>query len=143
MKDSNLPREGGFVQASPLWQRAPARDEQGRACIDFMLLIPDLKSQGDAVIEGHMMKIQDCLKPFDSSVIYVDLNLRLNLLWISARSIPGISKTITEAIQRVIPEAKVVAADFNPDEAIQAEPRHWLLRLGGRIRRTLRLTRQS
>lgn len=143
MKDTGLPRQGGFVKASPLWQRAPARDEQGRACIDFMLLIPGLKHQGDAVIEAHMIKIKDCLKPFDSSVIYVDLNLRLNLLWISARSIPGISRTITEAIQRVIPEARVVAADFNPDEATRAESRHWLLRLGSRLRRTMRLTHQS
>ena len=142
MKDSGLPRQGGFVNASPLWQRAPARDEQGRACIDFMLLIPGLKKQTDAVIEAHMLKIQDCLKPFDNSVIYVDLNLRLNLLWISARSIPGISKTITEAIQQAIPEARVVAADFNPDEPTQTRPRHWLFRLAGRIRRSMRLTRQ-
>jgi hypothetical protein len=142
MKAAGLPRQGGFVKASPLWQRAPARDEQGRACIDFMLLIPGLKKQTDAVIEAHMLKIQESLKPFDNSVIYVDLNLRLNLLWISARSIPGISKTITEAIQQAIPEAKVVAADFNPDEPAQAHSRHWLFRLGGRIRRSMRLTRQ-
>ena len=115
MGKSRLPISSPFIENSPLWKRAPARDENGIPYNDFMMLIPGLNKLGGPVIDEYLVKIQRCLKPFESVVVYIDMNIKLNILWISLKSDPGITSDIVLAIQQVIPHAKLVASDFNPN----------------------------
>ncbi len=123
-----------YVVSSPLWSRAPSRDEHGVPFIDFMMIIPGLKTGDDAAVEACLIKLGSCLEPYGHTVAYVDLNVRLNLLWISARPVPGIIRLLVEAIRRVIPEARVVAGDFNPPPESTAGSGR-LGRMSSRIRR--------
>ena len=137
MKKSRAPSRRTFQQATPLWTRAPSRDENGKPFIDFMMIIPGLKQADPVVVEGYMVKLRDSLQRFDEQVAYVDLNVRLNLLWVSARPVPGLTCVLVEAIQAVIPEAKVVTADFNPESPRRSRWQAWRLRLGQSIQRRL------
>ena len=134
MKKSSPPHPSFLFGGSPLWSRAPARDPQGKAYVDCLLLIPGLKHQGDAGIEACMVKIRRALSNLEQVVVYVDLNIKLGLLWVSAEPIAGITLDITRAIQREIPAARAIAADFNP-EPPPARQQGLLARLGQRVRR--------
>ncbi len=142
MKNKQAPSCHSFVASSPLWSRAPARDEQGKPCVDFMMLIPGLKQADSIQIESYMYRIQNCLAHFAPQVVYLDLNVKLSLLWVSAKSVPGISRHLVEAILKEIPHARVVAGDFNPENFIERKkPR--LQRLGHQLMTTLRLATKS
>ena len=104
-----------------------------------MMIIPGLKTAGDAAIESHMVRLRNCLGPFAGNVAYVDLNVRLNLLWISAKPVPGLTRLLVEAIRKVIPEARVVTADFNPDAGKRTRFRDWRMRLSAGIQRSVQL----
>lgn len=106
------------ADVTPLWQRTPGRDEQGVACVDFMMLIPRLKKADEFTLQTCMAKIRGSLEPFHENLVYVDLNVQLNLLWVSSRQQPGIISRMVDSIRKSIPEARVVAADFNPQEAV-------------------------
>lgn len=135
MSDKRVPSCTPYIVASPLWSRAPARDEKGTPYIDFMMIIPGLKGADEASIESCLVKIRNGLADFENVVAYVDLNIKLNLLWISARPVPGISKLIMQAILRELPHAKIVAGDFNPESFAEKSSR--LVLLGRRLKQRL------
>jgi len=140
MNKSRAPSCTPYIVASPLWSRAPARDEDGRPYSDFMMLIPGLKKQNEAGIESCLVKIRNCLLPFENNVVYVDLNIKLSLLWISHKPIPGITTPMVHAIQREIPQAKVIAGDFNPDVKTDNQPhRNWLSSAAHKLKSGLKL----
>lgn len=139
MSDKRTPSCNPFIVSSPLWSRAPSRDENGRPFIDFMMIIPGLKTANDAVVESHLQKIRNSLQGFENTVAYVDLNIKLNLLWVSARQVPGISKLIMQAIQRELPQAKIVAVDFNPETFADRPRKGWLVLLGQKVKKRLLL----
>jgi hypothetical protein len=115
MSNQRLPSATPLISSSPLWRRAPSRDANGRAYFDFMMLIPGLKKKSAAEIEHVIQKVQNSLAAFEHVVVYVDLNTQLNLLWVSFKPVPLISVHMMRAIQHAIPEARVVAGDFNPE----------------------------
>ena len=140
MDKSRSPSCTPYIVASPLWSRAPARDENGKPYSDFMMLIPGLKQQSEAGIESCLVKIRDSLSPFENSVVYVDLNIKLSLLWISHKPIPGITTPLVHAIQSQIPQAKVIAGDFNPDvKNDNQSPRNWLSSVAYKLKNSLKL----
>lgn len=116
MNKSRSPCCTPLVVNSPLWQRAPARDENGTPYIDFMMLIPNLNNSSDSAIEMNLIKIQNCLKAFEEIVVYVDMNIRLNVLWVSLKPVSGACAEVIKAIRSEIPQAKVVASDFIPQQ---------------------------
>lgn len=123
-----------FRQGSPLWQRVPTRDPAGRPCIDFMLMIPGMKRRDPAARQALVVLLRDALAPFARNLIYVDLNQRLGLIWVSLKPVPGIARVVSVAIQQAIPEARLVAGQCHPDPA--ASPRRvGLLASGRRFRR--------
>ena len=131
-----------YVVSSPLWSRAPARDEQGKPYSDFMMLIPGLKQQNDAGIESCLLNIRNSLQPFENVVVYVDLNIKLSLLWISHKPVPGITKPLVLAIQREIPQAKLITADFNADLTDDNQPAFsWILSFSRRVKQGIKLLR--
>ncbi len=136
MTSERAPSCTPFIVSSPLWSRAPSRDAQGRPYFDFMMLIPGLKSLDQDGIENITLKLTNCLKAFEHVVVYVDLNTRLNLLWVSIKPVPKVSLHIMQAIQYEIPEARVVAGDFNPPNPKKAASQPLLSRINKSLKKT-------
>jgi hypothetical protein len=103
----------GCSPAKPLWQLAPTRDSDGRLLTDFMMLIPRLKDKPAIEIErtsGHIHSILSRHR----DVVFADLNLKLNLLWVSLRPRQGAIAEICAAIRIWVPEAMLVAHHAEP-----------------------------
>lgn len=98
-----------LTPAQPLWQRAPTRDHQGRMLSDFMMIIPQLRKQPSAVIQRTVANIENTLNLYQKHVVFADLNLKLNVLWVSIKPRPGLCLELATAINFVVPEAKLVA----------------------------------
>jgi hypothetical protein len=95
--------------AEPLRKRAPAQDEQGRPLSDFMMLIPGLRDKPKHLVDAAIQDVHIALTHFSHAVVFAEFNLKLNLLWVSIRPIQGIRYEIASAIQRLVPEAKLVS----------------------------------
>lgn len=106
-----LPRLSvNFEEASePLRMRAPSHDEDGRPLSDFMMLIPGLRDKPRHLIDQTVKDIHLALTHFNHVVVFAEFNLKLNLLWVSMKSINGIRLEIAGAIQERVPEAKLVS----------------------------------
>ena len=114
---SKLPKirsTGQFVihqNNEPLYERAPTLDEKGKPYADFMLLIPGLNKVSTPELKAKMASLQAVLVNY-SEVVFADLNMRLNLLWVSIKPKAGLIQVITVEIQQHLPEAKLVSGDF-------------------------------
>ncbi|HEX9627420.1 MAG TPA: hypothetical protein VGA00_10835 [Acidiferrobacterales bacterium] len=93
----------------PLRKRAPEVDEHGNALSDFMMIFPGLRKQPPHQVQDAIAKMQAVLARYTHAVVFVELNLRLNLLWVSVRPITGIRYEIAQAIRELIPSARLVA----------------------------------
>ena len=94
----------------PLYERVPTRDEKGRLLSDFMVLIPGLRERDRQQFSETVDAIQAVLQ-CESSVVFADLNVSLNLLWVSHQSVPGLTANLVGALQEKVPEALLVAAE--------------------------------
>jgi hypothetical protein len=92
----------------PLWQFAPTRDSAGVRLTDFMMLIPRLRTRPHVEIERASRDIQAVLS-LHQDVVFADLNLKLNLLWVSLRPRQGAISELVAAIRLRVPEAVLVA----------------------------------
>ncbi len=95
--------------AEPLWKRVPTRGDDGRPLSDFMMLIPRLREKSRAECALAVEGIQAVLERYRHAVVFADLNLRLNVLWVSIRPIPGMVLELATAIKLAVPEAMLVA----------------------------------
>lgn len=93
--------------AEPLYKYVPTRGADGRPLFDFMMLIPKLKTQPQEVIERTLERLQYALAPFED-VVFVDFNLKINVLWVSFNQRAGLLRDLVDAIQHYVPEAKLV-----------------------------------
>jgi hypothetical protein len=108
----NLPRLSLFPlldATEPLHKRAPAVDENGKALSDFMVIIPKLRERPQVRIQQTMREIHRILSGFGDQVVFAEVNLRLNLLWVSIRPVAGIRFEITEALRSSIPDVRLVS----------------------------------
>ncbi|WP_018867640.1 MULTISPECIES: hypothetical protein [unclassified Thioalkalivibrio] len=92
----------------PLWQRLPRRDAEGRRLADFMMLIPGLRQRPRAEIHARALAIERVLHGYGADIAFVELNLKLNTLWVSLSARPGICSELPCAIQEAVPEALLV-----------------------------------
>ena len=60
-------------------------------------------------VQAAIEHIQTVFADYAHAVVFAELNLKLNLLWISVKPIPGIRFQIAEALRAVIPEARLVS----------------------------------
>ncbi|MEN8108514.1 MAG: hypothetical protein ABFS22_10980 [Pseudomonadota bacterium] len=106
-----LPRLSiNFEDASePLSKRAPLYDENGKSLSDFMVLVPGLKEKPQNLINNTINEIHLVLSRFQDVVVFAEFNIKLNLLWVSIRPLPGIRFEIAGAIQERVPEARLVS----------------------------------
>lgn len=103
--------------AAPLWQRVPTHDEHGHPLSDFMMLIPRLSRRSRRYQQVVIAELETVLAGFATLVVFVDLNFKLNLLWVSVRPRPGICLELPLAIQARVPEARLVAQ--NPAHTVR------------------------
>jgi hypothetical protein len=92
---------------SPLHRRVPARDECGHPLGDFMVLVPRLRERPAHDLADALARLQAVLVSF-TEVVFVDLNVPLNLLWVSVRPRPGVILELFAAMKLVLPEARLV-----------------------------------
>jgi hypothetical protein len=92
----------------PLWKLAPTRDEQGTRLCDFMVLIPRLKTRQSFYIGNVQSHIATVLERH-VEVVFANMDLKLNLLWVSHRYRSGLMLEIISAIRLQVPEAVLVA----------------------------------
>jgi hypothetical protein len=92
----------------PLWKLAPTRDEAGVRLCDFMVLIPRLKSRPALYIGNAQSYIAGVLGRHEE-VVFANMDLKLNLLWVSHRFRAGLMVEIVNAIRQQLPEAVLVA----------------------------------
>ncbi len=100
-------RVGQWTAAEPLHRRVPTRDESGRLLGDFMMLLPGLRELPQGQLTEALARIEYVLKQFHE-VVFVDLNVKLNLLWISVRPRPGIVFDVAGALRFELPRALLV-----------------------------------
>ena len=98
-----------FDESAPLYKRAPRKDENGRPLSDFMMIIPQLRSLPPRLIQKKVERIQRVLADFNNLVVFADLNLKINVLWVIVRQSPGACIEIPLAIISVVPEALLVS----------------------------------
>lgn len=108
MKHFHVRRAAHMDPAEPLWKRVPTRDADGRPFSDFMMLIPRLRSRPRQVMESTIAEIHGVLEHYRKVVVFADLNLKLNLLWVSVRPVPGICLELPAAIKCRVPEAMLI-----------------------------------
>ena len=92
---------------TPLYRRAPARDESGNPLGDFMVLLPRLRERPQHDLTEALSRLQAVLLSY-TEVVFVDLNVPLNLLWVSVRPRPGVILELFAAMKLALPEAKLV-----------------------------------
>ncbi len=112
----------------PLWRRVPSRDADGRNLFDFMVLIPRFRDWPEVRRERAMGELRALFDEYSGRVYFAELNLQLNLLWVSVLPAPGLCLEFAAAINARIPEARLVA---NRAEALlgarRAGRRSWRL----------------
>ncbi len=103
------PRRHALVVEShrPLYERVPTRDEHGQRLSDFMVLIPGLRDRPAHQMADILGRIQAVLGQY-AEVVFADLNVRLNLLWVSVRPKPGVILEVSGALKFHIPEALLI-----------------------------------
>ena len=79
----------------PLYSRAPTRDEDGVAYSDFMMLIPGLRDLSRSDFGDRVAGVQAVLGQYQQ-VVFADLNVPLNLLWVTLIPEFGLIATLAE-----------------------------------------------
>lgn len=106
---SSLPRNANLQYSEPLWKRVPTRDLKGQPYTDFMMLIPGLKHFELPRLQEIVDKLEAVLKQYEKHIIVADLNLKINVLWVTHLPHLGLSSEIAALIHHVVPEAKLVS----------------------------------
>ncbi|MBT5232224.1 MAG: hypothetical protein HOM11_18325 [Methylococcales bacterium] len=94
---------------TPLLDRLPKRDKEGKPLSDFMMRIPKLRDKPAHILNDILANIHAAAAPFGDDVVYLDVNLKINLLWVSVRAVPGILTQLPAAIRHRVPEALLIA----------------------------------
>jgi hypothetical protein len=79
---------------------------------DFMMFIPGLSRKPKHQLIETVDQIHAVFDTYHRAVAFADLNLRLNVLWVSVRPIPGICLELASALRMRVPEALLVAHKF-------------------------------
>jgi hypothetical protein len=90
-----------------LWRYAPARDPQGQALSDLMMLLPMFPANRHRSIVIQQ-QVQAVLEGFGDRIAFADLNLRLGILWVTVVSEPGLCGEVADALKARIAGARTV-----------------------------------
>lgn len=109
-QSGSLKHGNGFAPCEPLYKRAPSRDADGRPLPDFMMIIPRLSKKPQQQIAETLRVIESTLRSYGDAVVFADMNLKLNILWVTVRPVPGICLELPAIIKHNVPEALLVAS---------------------------------
>lgn len=93
----------------PLWQRAPTRDNEGKPYADFMMLIPGLRNFNPVYQNKVIATLEQVLSGYAELIVMADLNLKINVLWVTTEARAGLTAEIAACIHHLVPEAKLVS----------------------------------
>ena len=108
MDKSDLKLSVCINPAEPLWKLAPTRDEDGGPVSDVLMIIPKLKTKPELYIKDTLANIEFALKQFSNEILFANLDMKLNTLWVSFKAVPGVYVKIVDALKINIPEAVLV-----------------------------------
>ncbi len=108
MMDKDITLSIDMSPAEPLWKIAPTRDENGDRVSDFLMIIPKLKHKPEMHIKRTLDDIDRALKQFKTDIVFANMDMKLNTLWVSFKSEPGLFIKIASAIKLQVPEAVLV-----------------------------------
>jgi hypothetical protein len=108
MSGQELGFYNGLMPSQPLWKLAPTRDSDGTSFVDFMMVIPRLKRKPQKYIDRTLKEIHLVLVQYSHVVVFANINLKINCLWISHKFQPGICQELVTAIRQRVPEAMLV-----------------------------------
>ncbi len=74
-----------------------------------MMILPHLSQQPDQRVKRKLQVIEMVLGQYQDAVIFAEVNLKLNTLWVTVKPVPGICLELAAAIKVQIPEALLVA----------------------------------
>lgn len=94
---------------TPLWQRVPTKDESGKYLGDFMMIIPKLKTANAEHRKKTLDALNLVLTSYQDVIVFADLNMKMNLLWVSIKPKQGMFAEIPAAIIDSVPEAKLIS----------------------------------
>jgi hypothetical protein len=94
--------------AQPLWKLAPTRDEEGGPVSDLLMIIPKLKTKPEQYIKDTLANIEFALKQFSNEVLFANVDMKLNTLWVSFKAVPGVYGDIVSTLKTNVPEAVLV-----------------------------------
>ena len=94
--------------AKPLWKLAPTRDENGGPVSDVLIIIPKLKTRPEQYIKDTLANIEFALKQYSNEILFANLDMKLNTLWVSFKAVPGIYVDIVATLKNSVPEAVLV-----------------------------------
>lgn len=98
----------GLSPAEPLWKVAPTRDADGNRVSDLLMIIPKLKTKPKEHIQKTLSEIELALKQFRDLVVFANVDMKLNTLWVSFKAKPGLFVEITASLKLHVPEAVIV-----------------------------------
>ena len=93
----------------PLWQRVPTHTDTGELAFDFMIIVRQLNKLELIKQKLAMEQIYSVLNTYSNVILLADLNLKINLLWVSHLPRPNLSFEITSRIIDVYPLARLIS----------------------------------
>ncbi len=108
MDKSELKLSISLAPAEPLWKLAPTRDKEGGPVSDLLMIIPKLKTKPEQYIKDTLANIEFALKQFSNEVLFVNVDMKLNTLWVSFKAVPGVYGDIVSTLRSNVPEAVLV-----------------------------------
>lgn len=97
-----------IAPAEPLWKLAPTRDEEGGPVSDLLMIIPKLKTRPEQYIKDTLANIEFALKQFNNEILFANVDMKLNTLWVSFKAVPGVYCDIVSTLKTNVPEAVLV-----------------------------------
>lgn len=97
-----------WARGEPLWQRVPLRNAAGRPYIDFMMFAPRLNRRPRQELESVAILLRGVLSQYENQVVFAELNLRINVLWVSLENRPGLIAELVAAVRLKLPEFHLV-----------------------------------
>jgi len=108
MTKTDLKLSINLVPAEPLWKSVPTRDENGGPVSDILMIIPKLKTRPEHHIKETLADIEFALKQFSDEILFANVDMKLNTLWVSFKAVPGVYSNIISTLKVNIPEAVLV-----------------------------------
>ena len=108
MDKTDLKLSIGLKPAEPLWKLAPTRDKDGGPVSDILMIIPKLKTRPEAYIKDTLANIEFALKQFSNEILFANVDMKLNTLWVSFKAVPGLYVDIVSTLRSNVPEAVLV-----------------------------------